>query len=60
MQHLPGYLWVFTFATVAAMVAATVYVLYRGALGAGLGARRAAALGVGAAAVLGGGWRQVA
>jgi hypothetical protein len=54
MQHLPAYLWVFTFATVAAMVAATVYMLYRGALGAGLGPRRAAAVGGGAAAVLGG------
>jgi hypothetical protein len=54
MQHLPAYLWVFTFATVAAMAGATVYVLYRGALGAGLGTRRAAAVGVGAVAVLGG------
>jgi hypothetical protein len=54
MQHLPAYLWAVTYATVAAMAAATAYVLYRGAQSAGLGARRATAIGVGALVVLGG------
>jgi hypothetical protein len=54
MKHLPVYLWVITYATVAAMEVATAYVLYRGARSAGLGTRRATATGVGAVIVLGG------
>jgi hypothetical protein len=54
MAHLPAYLWAVTYATVAAMAAATAYVLYRGAQSAGLGARRATAIGAGALVVLGG------
>jgi hypothetical protein len=54
MGTLPIYLWVLTYATVAAMAGATAYVLYRGARGAGLGPRRAATIGIGAAVGLGG------
>jgi hypothetical protein len=54
MLHLPVYLWAITYAAVAAMEAAAVYVLYRGARSAGLGARRAAAISSGAVLVLGG------
>jgi hypothetical protein len=54
MLHLPVYLWAVTYAAIAAMVAAAAYVLYGGARCAGLGARRAAAIGTGAFLVLGG------
>jgi hypothetical protein len=54
MGSLPIYLWVVTYATVAAMAGATAYVLYRGANAAGLGTRRAATIGAGAVVVLGG------
>jgi hypothetical protein len=54
MGTLPVYLWVVTYATVAAMAAATVYVLYRGASVAGLSPRRVAVISLGAAVVLGG------
>ncbi len=58
MEHLPSYLWAVTYAEVAAIAAATAYVLYRGARSARLGARRAAAIGSGAV-LLFGGWLAV-
>ena len=54
MEHLPTSLWVMTYAEVAAIAGATVYVLYRGASSAGLGTRRATGVSVGAALVFGG------
>jgi hypothetical protein len=54
MYGPPAYLWAITIAGIAAMVAATCVVLYRGAERAGLGRRRAALLAGGAAVVLGG------
>jgi hypothetical protein len=55
MYDPPGYLWVLTIAEVTAIPAATCFVLYGGAVRAGLGRRRAALL-AGAAAVVLGGW----
>jgi hypothetical protein len=54
MSHLPIYLSATTYATVAAMEAATAYVLYQGARSAGLDVRRAAGVSIGAGLVLGG------
>jgi hypothetical protein len=54
MGTLPIYLWVVTYATIAAMAAATAYVLYRGAVDVGLGPQRVAAIAIGAVVVLGG------
>jgi hypothetical protein len=54
MYDPPVYLWAITIATVIGMPVATCYVLYSGALRAGLGRRRAALLAAGAAVVLGG------
>jgi hypothetical protein len=54
MGTLPVYLWVVTYATVAAMAAATAYVLYRGAVDVGLGLRRVASISIGSVVVLGG------
>jgi hypothetical protein len=58
MEHLPVYLWVATYAEVAAIEAAAAYVLYRGARSAGLGTRRAAEISTGAV-LLFGGWLAV-
>src|SRR6202012_4728669 len=55
MYDPPAYLWVITIAGPAAVAALTCIVLYRGAVRAGLGRRRAALL-AGAAAVVFGGW----
>jgi hypothetical protein len=54
MQHLPIYLWVVTYAEVAAILGAAVYVLYRGAHSAGLSTRRAIGISFGAVLVFGG------
>jgi hypothetical protein len=54
MEHLPVYLWVMTYAEVAAIAGAAVYVLYGGARSAGLGTRRATGIAVGAVLVFGG------
>jgi hypothetical protein len=54
MYSPPLYLWVITIAGVTAIPAATCFVLYGGAVRAGLGRTRAALLAGGAAAVLGG------
>jgi hypothetical protein len=55
MYDPPAYLWAITIAGPAAVAALICIVLYRGAVGAGLGRRRAALL-AGAAAVVLGGW----
>jgi hypothetical protein len=55
MYDPPAYLWAIPIAGVVGILAATCYVLYRGAQRADLGAR-GAALVAGAAAVLLGGW----
>ncbi len=54
MYDPPGYVWVLTLADVIAFVLSTCFVLYGGAVRAGLGRRRAALLTGGAALVLGG------
>jgi hypothetical protein len=58
MNHLPGYLWVLTYAEVTGICGATAYALYRGARAAGLGNRSSMKLGLGAA-LLFGGWLTV-
>jgi hypothetical protein len=50
----PGYLWALTVGGIVAILASTCWVLYGGAVRAGLGRRRAALVGGGAAVVLGG------
>lgn len=55
MYDPPAYLWALTIAGPTAIAATTCIALYGGAVGAGMGRRRAALLG-GAAAVLVGGW----
>jgi hypothetical protein len=54
MYDPPAYLWAITIAAAVAFPAATCYVLYGGAIRAGLGRRRAGLLAGGAAVVLGG------
>jgi hypothetical protein len=54
MEHLPIYLWVMTYAEVAAIEGAAASVLFRGARRAGLGTRRATGISVGAVLVFGG------
>jgi hypothetical protein len=58
MNHLPGYLWVLTYAEVTGITGGTAYALYRGARAAGLGNRRSMRMGMGAA-LLFGGWLAV-
>ena len=54
MYDPPGYLWAITIAGIVAIPAATCWVLYGGALRAGLGKTRAVLLAGGAAIVFGG------
>jgi hypothetical protein len=54
MYNPPGYVWAITVTGVIAVYAATCWVLYGGAVRAGLGRRRGALLAAGAAVVLGG------
>jgi hypothetical protein len=54
MYNPPAYLWAITIAGPTAVAALTCIVLYGGAMRAGLGRKRAALLGGGAAAVFGG------
>jgi hypothetical protein len=54
MYNPPSYLWALTIAGIIAMLAATCLVLYRGAVRADLGRRRASLLAAGAAVLLGG------
>ena len=52
MLDVPGYVWVISLAGTAAIATLTCSVLYQGALGAGLGRRRAVALAAGTAVSL--------
>src|SRR6266496_4344541 len=54
MYDLPGYIWVVVFVAAIGMLALTSVALYRGAIRAGLGRRRAAWVGAAAATLLAG------
>jgi hypothetical protein len=54
MYDLPGYIWAAVLVGVIGMPAATSVALYRGAIRAGLGRRRAAGVGAAAATLLAG------